>query len=264
LSERNGLPAGWSLTSLGEIGDYLNGRAFSKSEWSDVGRPIIRIQDLTGTGSFPNYYSGEDLEERYKVRTGDLLVSWSATLGAFVWNGPEGWLNQHIFKVVSFVYTRFHYYLIRNILNELHRQTHGSGMVHITKGKFEAMSVALPPLPEQHRIAAAIDEQFSRLEAGVSALERVRANLKRYRTAVLKAAVEGRLTKAWREENLDTEPASELLARILNGRREQWEKDQLAAYEKKGKKPPKNWQSKYREPAEPVTEELPELPKGWC
>ncbi len=100
---------------------------------------------MTGTGSSPNYYSGEDLDERYRVRTGDLLVSWSATLGAYVWNGPQGWLNQHIFNVVSFVDRRFHYFLIRTILNELYKQTHGSGMVHITKGKFEAISVALPP-----------------------------------------------------------------------------------------------------------------------
>jgi type I restriction enzyme, S subunit len=62
-----------------------------------------------------------------------------------VWNGPQGWLNQHIFNVVSFVDRRFHYFLIRTILNELYKQTHGSGMVHITKGKFEAISVALPP-----------------------------------------------------------------------------------------------------------------------
>jgi type I restriction enzyme, S subunit len=264
LSEHDGLPVGWAVTSLGAIGDYLNGRAFSKSEWSDVGRPIIRIQDLTGTGSAPNYYSGEDLEERYRVRTGDLLVSWSATLGAFVWNGPQGWLNQHIFKVVSFVDRRFHYFLIRTILNELYKQTHGSGMVHITKGKFEAISVALPPLLEQRRIVQAIEEQLSRLDAGVAALERVRTNLKRYRAATLKAAVEGRLTENWREENPDVETASELLDRILKERRERWERDQPAAYEKKGKKPPKNWRSKYREPAGPNTEELPELPAGWC
>jgi len=108
-----------------------------------------------------------------------------------------------------------------------------------------------------------IEHQFSCLDAGIAALERVRINLKRYRTAVLKAAVEGRLTEAWREENTDVAPASELLKRILKERREQWEKDQLAMYEKKGKKPPSNWQSKHREPPSPDTEELSELPEGW-
>ncbi len=111
---------------------------------------------------------------------------------------------------------------------------------------------------------AAIEQQFSRLDAGVAALERARKELKRYRTAVLKAAVEGRLTEAWREENPDVELASELRGRILEERRERWQRDQLAAYEKKGKKPPKNWRSKYKEPAAPNTEDLPELPEGWC
>ena len=100
---------------------------------------------------------------------------------------------------------------------------------------------------------AAIEQQFSRLDAGVAALERAQEKLKRYRTAVLKAAVEGRLTEAWREANPDVEPAPELLERILEERRERWERDQLAAYEKKGKKPPKNWRSKYKEPAAPDT-----------
>ena len=56
------------------------------------------------------------------------------------------------------------------------------------------------PLPEQQRIVAKIEELFSDLDAGVAALERVRANLKRYRAAVLKAAVEGRLTADWRAQ----------------------------------------------------------------
>lgn len=264
MSDGNSLPKGWALTVLGELGEYLNGRAFSKSEWAEEGRPIIRIQDLTGTGNSPNYYAGEDLEERYKVRPGDLLVSWSATLGAYIWNGSEGWLNQHIFKVVSSVDKRFHYYLIRTILNDLYRQTHGSGMVHITKGKFEATPVTLPALHEQRRIVEAIEEQFSRLDAGVSALERVRANLKRYRTTLLKVAVEGKLTEDWREENPNVERASDLLNRILEERRERWEKNQLATYEKKGKKLPKNWRSRYTEPTGPNTENLRELAEGWC
>lgn len=255
---------GWVPATLGDLGRYLNGRAFSKAEWSANGQPIIRIQDLTGSSNSPNYYAGPTLEERYKVRPGDLLVSWAATLGAYIWRGSEGWLNQHIFKVESFIDTRFHYYLLRTVLSDLYQQSHGSGMVHITKGKFEGTPVELPPLQEQRRIVAAIEEQFSRLDAGMAALERVRANLKRYRVAVLKDAVEGRLTEAWREGNLNLEPASQLLERILKERRRGWEGDQLATFEKRGKKPPKNWRAKYKDPLAPKTDNLPELPGGWC
>ncbi len=115
----------------------------------------------------------------------------------------------------------------------------------------------LPPLPEQHRIVAAIEQQFTRLDAGVAALQRARIKLKRCRAAVLKAAVEGKLTEAWRAEQPTTEPASMLLERILKERRAKWEADLRA----KGKDPAKG---RYVEPAVPDVEGLSELPEGWC
>ena len=93
----------------------------------------------------------------------------------------------------------------------------------------------MPLLAEQRRIVAKIEELFSDLDAGVVALERVRANLKRYRAAVLKAAVEGKLTEDWRAQHPDTEPASVLLERILADRRRQWEQAQLAKFAQAGK-----------------------------
>lgn len=250
------LPDGWAWTTLGELGEYINGRGFAKSEWSTRGRPIIRIQDLTGTGDAPNYFEGQ-AEDKYLVGPGDLLVSWAATLGAYIWRGPEGWLNQHIFKVQSYIDKLFHYYLIQATLQDLYRQTHGSGMVHITRGKFDVTPVRLPPLAEQHRIVAAIEEHFTRLDAGVASLRRMQVALKRYRAAVLKAAVEGNLTEGWRTGHPDVEPASRLLERILTERRAQWEANLRA----KGKDPAK---AKYEEPNGPDTAGLPALPEEWC
>ena len=98
----------------------------------------------------------------------------------------------------------------------------------------------------------------------MDALQQVQIQLKRYRQSVLKAAVEGRLTAEWREQNKDElEPADKLLERILKERREKWEAEQLANYKAKGKTPPDNWQSKYKEPKPPNTTDLPELPEGW-
>ncbi|HOH46357.1 MAG TPA: restriction endonuclease subunit S [Candidatus Cloacimonadota bacterium] len=74
--------------------------------------------------------------------------------------------------------------------------------------------VPIAPLPEQHRIVARIEELFSRLDAGVEALQREKALLRRYRQAVLKAAVEGKLTEEWRKKHPDVEPADHLLAQI--------------------------------------------------
>lgn len=257
------LPKGWVSSSLGELGNYINGRGFSKSEWSKTGRPIIRIQDLTGTGGEPNFFDGE-VEEKYRVKPGDLLVSWAATLGAYVWRGAEGWLNQHIFRVESFIEQSFHYYLIQAVLDDLKRQTHGGGIVHITRGKFDDTQVALPPFNEQRRLVAKLEELFSDLDASVTALERARANLKRYRASVLKAAVEGRLTAEWRKSHPPAETASQLLERILAERRKKWEQAQLAKFAAAGKAPPKNWKDKYPEPTKPDTAKLPEVPEGWC
>lgn len=135
--------------------------------------------------------------------------------------------------------------------------------LNLTHGRFLPLQVPVAPLNEQERIVAKIEELFSDLDAGVAALERAKANLKRYRAAVLKAAVEGKLTQKWRAENPPKEPASKLLARILKERRKKWEQEQLAAYKAKGKQPPKNWRDKYKEPAGPGAN-LPALPEGWC
>src|SRR5262249_29156792 len=96
-------------------------------------------------------------------------------------------------------------------------------MRNVSQEKIKAVRFLLPPINEQEHIVAKIEELFSDLDAGVAALERARANLKLYRAAVLKAAVEGRLTAAWRERHPDTEPASKLLERILAERRKRWE-----------------------------------------
>ena len=108
-----------------------------------------------------------------------------------------------------------------------------------------------------------------KLDAAVAALERVRANLKRYRASVLKAAVEGRLVpteaELARKEGRDFEPASVLLDRILAERRRRWEESELARMKAAGK-PPKDdrWKSKYKEPVTPDSSTLPHLPDGWC
>ena len=128
---------------------------------------------------------------------------------------------------------------------------------------------ALPPSAEQRSIVGAIESLLPKLDAAVAALERVRANLKRYRASVLKAAVEGRLVPTEadlaRKEGRDFEPASMLLERILAERRRRWEESELARMKAAGK-PPKDdhWKSRYKEPVAPDTSTLPQLPTGWC
>ncbi|HDQ39652.1 MAG TPA: hypothetical protein ENN39_01280, partial [Desulfonatronum sp.] len=105
----------------------------------------------------------------------------------------------------------------------------------------------LPPLNEQHRIVEKIETLFARLDKGEETLREVQKLLARYRQSVLKAAVTGQLTADWRAENAHRlEHGRDLLARILQTRRETWD-----------------GRGKYKEPVAPDTTGLPELPEGW-
>lgn len=151
----NGSPLGWRLHRLGEVADFVNGYGFSSTEWGSEGRPIIRIQNLTGTSDTFNYFNG-DIDERYCVRAGDLLISWSASLDAFIWMGPDAWLNQHIFKATNFnseIDRHFLYYALRNNIHRIKEHTRGSTMKHVTRKTFLATEMLFPPLPEQKAIA---------------------------------------------------------------------------------------------------------------
>ena len=109
------LPAGWLGITLGDAAEYINGRGFKSTEWESVGRPILRIQNLTGSGTALNRYSGP-VENKHIVKSGDLLISWAATLGAYIYKGEEAALNQHIFKVVPWIGKEFLYYGVLNYI----------------------------------------------------------------------------------------------------------------------------------------------------
>jgi type I restriction enzyme S subunit len=238
------IPDGWKLTTLGELGRYLNGRGFKTSEWSRRGRPIIRIQDLTGSSRNPNYFEGQ-VEDRHVVRPGDFLISWSATLGAYIWDGPEAVLNQHIFKVESNIDRRFHYHLVRDRIAELERNAHGSGMVHVTKGVFENTPVAIPPDEEtQQRLAKLIDVGERSRQSAATHLASARKTIERFNHAVLAAACSGRLTADWRAD-AEVDSADVAL-----------ERKRLADRERLGRK--------YREPLLPDISTLPQIPDEWC
>lgn len=151
------------LVHLEEVAKFINGRAFKPSEWSGSGLPIIRIQNLTGTNYAFNYFDGV-IDEPVRVRRGDILISWSASLGVYRWQGNDAVLNQHIFKVRlnKGVNPDYFFYAATNAVQEMVSRVHGSTMQHITKDRFDSIQIRLPDLSEQRRIAGQL-EQVDRL-----------------------------------------------------------------------------------------------------
>jgi type I restriction enzyme, S subunit len=159
---------------------------------------------------------------------------------------------------------RFVLYAVRALNSRLVEMATGTTFGAISGDDVRAFGIPLAPLAEQRRIVAAIEQQFSRLDAAIASLNHARKKLKRERAAILKAAIEGKLTELWRAEHPADETASQLLQRILVERRAKWEADQLAKMQAKGVMPKdEKWKQAYREPEPPDTTGLPELPEGW-
>ncbi|MGW0104409.1 restriction endonuclease subunit S [Streptomyces cellulosae] len=148
-------------SSLGEVAKFTNGLAFKSTDWGDSGARIIRIQNLTDRTK-PFNRTQREVPEGVKVHPGDLLVSWSATLGVFEWTGPDvAVLNQHIFRVKpdpSRVDKQYLRYAISHTLREAERHLHGATMKHVNKGDLLAARFHCPSISEQKRIAAVLDQ----------------------------------------------------------------------------------------------------------
>ena len=160
------LPKGWAEIKVGNVAEYTNGRAFKPEEWESVGLPIIRIQNLNDADA---HYNRSSIihEHKYLVKDGDLLFAWAASLGTYIWNGGDAWLNQHIFKVepFSFIDKTYLFYVFQSMISEFYRNSHGSGMVHITKKQFEEITLLLPPLSEQYRIVEFLERTLNVLDS---------------------------------------------------------------------------------------------------
>ena len=144
---------------LGEVATFINGYAFKPQDWSTEGKEIIRIQNLTKTSKEINYYSGK-IDKKYIVETGDILISWSGTLGVFQWYGKTAVLNQHIFKAVFDkldINKSYFKYVVEKGLQDAVKNTHGSTMKHLTKKYFDNIIVSYTSLKEQQKISRKLD-----------------------------------------------------------------------------------------------------------
>jgi type I restriction enzyme, S subunit len=279
VSTANDVPAGWAQ---GVIGDLIGeGGLFADGDWVETKDQTpngdVRLIQLADVGD------GEFLDKSARFLTKERAATFLAVGDVLVARMPDPLGRAAIFPGDSKAsITAVDVCIVRPARKEASTRwlmhainspqfrarvaalQSGSTRKRISRGNLARVSLQIPPSKEQQRIAAKCDELLSALDAGVAALERARANLNRYRAAVLRAAVEGRLTEKWRAAHPDVEPASARLERILAERRKRSEEAQLKKYADKGQSPPKGWKDKYREPVKPDVAWLPGLPAGWC
>lgn len=265
MNQKGSLPAGWTRDRLGDLVTVVRGaspRPKGDPRFFGGDIPWITIGDVTRQPGRYLHTTREGVtiagaERSRLLKPGTLILSNSGTICLPKFLAVDGCIHDGFVAFLDipsdldpiFLYEFFNW--IRPSVVNAHRQ--GMTQVNLNTGIVGDFILPIPPLPEQHRIVAAIESYFTRMDDAVASLERVQRNLKRYRASVLKAAVEGRLvpTEAAlaRAEGRDYEPASVLLQRILAERRRRWEKS--------GRK------GKYVELAAPNTKALPELPEGW-
>lgn len=185
------IPHGWYQSRVKYLGVYINGYPFKPDDWGTLGRPILRIQNLSSNDTEANRYNGE-LPSRYLIKDGDILISWSASLGVYTWLGEESWLNQHIFKVEpnqTKVSREFFPWLAEWFISEMDREVHGSTMQHLTANAFGGFPVLLPPLSDQKIIAVFLERETAQLDELIASKEQLLELLAEKRRALIARAV---------------------------------------------------------------------------
>ncbi len=279
------LPRGWDRVRVDSLASFVRGVSFKKDEATGEPQPdhapVLRagnLQDGQIVWEDLVFVPKRLVSEAQRLREGDIVVAMSsgsvsvvgksaavlgtdesrkAGFGAFcgVWRtsspGRAHWL-QHFFQT-----TEYRQHVSAAAL--------GVNINNLRAEHIGALTVSLPPLPEQRRIVAKLEALQARSRRAKEALDTVPALLEQLRQSILAAAFRGDLTKDWRAANPNVEPASELLKRIRAERRAKWEEAELAKLTAKGKTPSDDkWKAKYKEPEPVDTTGLPELPEGWC
>jgi type I restriction enzyme S subunit len=155
-------PDDWERCSLYSLARWVNGLAFRDIQFSPSGMPVIKIAEIKGGISGQTKLTEQTFDESVRVRPGDLLFSWSGqpetSIDAFWWRGPEGWLNQHVFRVTTAegIDSTFFYYLLRYLKPNfvgIARNKQTTGLGHVTKRDLENIEGAYPVPAEQRAIA---------------------------------------------------------------------------------------------------------------
>jgi type I restriction enzyme S subunit len=154
---------------------------------------IIRLQNLNGSDNY-NYFSGVP-QDKWLVEPGQLLFSWAGTkgvsFGPFIWNGPKGVLNQHIYKVFANenVHGHWLYLALLHITQKLKRRLMVSNqhLLHVQKLTL-IINLLTPPVAEQKKIA----QILSTWDNAISVTEKLLTNSQQQKKALMQQLLTGK------------------------------------------------------------------------
>lgn len=264
------LPQGWSSCCLPDFTDIVMGQSPTSDTYNKSGSGIPFFQGKAEFGAiYPTVAKYCSAPNKIAL-AGATLLSVRAPVGPTNLAKEKCCIGRGLAAIhpAGGISPMFILFLLRSIETDLSKEGTGSTFSAINKQFVEELEFGLPPLPEQHRIVAKIEELFSELDKGIENLKTAQAQLKVYRQALLKHAFEGKLTVQWRAENQDKlETAAALLARI-QAEREQRYQQQLTDWQTNGGSlVQRAGKPKVPKPLPPLTAEelaeLPELPEGW-
>lgn len=149
----------WEQRKLGDIAEFVNGRAYSQEELLSAGKyPVLRVGNFYTNDSW--YYSDLELENKYYALPGDVLYTWSATFGPHIWNGPKVIYHYHIWKVLlsKQLDKKFAIQLLEQDKDKILSDKNGSTMIHVTKAGMEKKIIDIPQsIEEQRRIGSFLE-----------------------------------------------------------------------------------------------------------
>ncbi|EOD8932028.1 restriction endonuclease [Pseudomonas aeruginosa] len=259
-----------SLATLGELADEPVEQTGPTSDFVYVDISSIDRETKKITEAKALTLSQAPSRAKQLLRAGDVLVSMTRpnlNAVALVPEQLDGAIGSTGFHVLRSRWLRPEFLLrlvqSQRFVDEMSALVQGALYPAVRPKDISAFTFVFETPAQQTRIVAKLDELLSDLESGVAELKNAQKKLAQYRQSLLKAAVEGALTAEWRAKNTPSETGAQLLERILLERRARWETTQLTKFAENGRTPPKGWQKKYSEPAQPNTVDLPVLPEGW-
>lgn len=206
------IPETWRWTYLVDLAEILYGFPFNSEKFNEshIGMPIIRIRDINN--GYSNTYSDEPCDERYRIVTGDMLVGMDGNFQVAFWSSEDAWLNQRVCKITSnptVLIQKYLYYYLPIILKEINGTVSYSTVKHLSAKILNQMLIPLPPLAEQKRIVAKIEELLPLIDRYEQAWSKLEDFNKRFpvdmQKSILQMAIQGKLVEQRPEEGTGEE-----------------------------------------------------------